>query len=72
MWLGWLPVAGRISTGSRRDLILIDNPTGIYLIDAIQTGEPAVVLDVLSHAVLPALALGLLTAGVFLRLVRTI
>ncbi len=27
--------------------------------------------DVLSHAVLPALALGLLTAGVFLRLVRT-
>ena len=27
--------------------------------------------DVLPHAVLPALALGLLTAGVFLRLVRT-
>ena len=27
--------------------------------------------DILSHAVLPAIALGLLTAGVFLRLVRT-
>ena len=71
VWLGWLPVAGRISTGSRRDLIRLDNPTGIYLIDAFQTGEPDVILDVLSHAVLPALALGLLTAGVFLRLVRT-
>lgn len=31
----------------------------------------SVLLDVLRHAVLPALALGLLTAGVFIRLVRT-
>jgi peptide/nickel transport system permease protein len=49
----------------------LDDPTGIYLIDAIRLGDPDVVLDVLEHAVLPALALGLLTAGVFLRLVRT-
>ena len=35
------------------------------------TGDPAVLGDVLAHAVLPAIALGLLTAGVFLRLVRT-
>jgi peptide/nickel transport system permease protein len=40
-------------------------------VDAFRTGDPDVVVDVLQHAVLPAVALGLLTAGVFLRLVRT-
>ena len=40
-------------------------------IDAFRTGNPAIIGDVLSHAVLPGVALGLLTAGVFLRLVRT-
>ena len=50
---------------------MLPNKTGIYLIDAFQTGDPAVIGDVLSHAVLPGIALGLLTAGVFLRLVRT-
>ncbi len=70
-WLGWFPVAGRASTGAEIQMQTLTNPTGIYLIDAIRTGDPALVTDVLSHAVLPALALGLLTAGVFLRLVRT-
>ncbi len=69
--LGWLPVAGRASTTSEIEMQSLPNPTGIYLIDSIRTGDPAVVLDVLEHAVLPALTLGLLTAGVFLRLVRT-
>jgi peptide/nickel transport system permease protein len=69
--LGWLPVAGRASTGAEIQLQTLDNPTGIYLIDAIRLGDSEVVLDVLEHAVLPAIALGLLTAGVFIRLVRT-
>ncbi|RMI06640.1 ABC transporter permease [Cellulomonas triticagri] len=69
--LDWLPVAGRASTRSEIEMRRLDDPTGIYLIDAIRTGNPDVVVDVLQHAVLPALALGLLTAGVFLRLVRT-
>jgi peptide/nickel transport system permease protein len=69
--LGWLPVAGRASTSSEIELSTLPHKTGIYLIDAFQTGDPAVISDVLQHAVLPALALGLLTAGVFLRLVRT-
>jgi peptide/nickel transport system permease protein len=69
--LGWLPVAGRASTGAEIALQTLPNPTGIYLIDAIQLGSPEVIGDVLQHAVLPAIALGLLTAGVFLRLVRT-
>ncbi|MDT9110980.1 ABC transporter permease subunit, partial [Escherichia coli] len=41
------------------------------LIDALRIGNFSVLGDVLAHAVLPAIALGVLTAGVFLRLVRT-
>jgi len=70
-WLEWLPVAGRASTRTELLLQTLPNPTGIYLIDAIRLGNPDAVGDVLWHAVLPGLALGLLTAGVFLRLVRT-
>lgn len=66
-----LPVAGRASARNELQLRNVDSPTGIYLIDAFQTGNSAVIEDVLLHAVLPAVALGLLTAGVFLRLVRT-
>jgi peptide/nickel transport system permease protein len=69
--LGWLPVAGRASTGAEIQLQTLDGSTGIYLIDAIRLGDGEVIRDVLEHAVLPAVALGLLTAGVFLRLVRT-
>ena len=69
--LGWLPVAGRASIRVELQLARLDNATGIYLIDAIRLGDPAVFGDLLAHAVLPAIALGLLTAGVFLRLVRT-
>ncbi|GAB3614134.1 ABC transporter permease [Humibacter ginsengisoli] len=71
VWLGWLPVSGRATTGDELTMQSLDHPTGIYLIDAFQTGDPAVLGDVLAHAVLPGIALGFLTAGVFLRLVRT-
>jgi peptide/nickel transport system permease protein len=69
--LGAFPVAGRASVRVELELQSITNPTGIYLIDALRLGDPAAVADVLWHAVLPAIALGLLTAGIFLRLVRT-
>ncbi|KQW05535.1 peptide ABC transporter permease [Leifsonia sp. Root4] len=71
VWLGWLPVSGRASTGAELQMQLLPNPTGLYTIDAIMTGDPAVLSDVLQHAVLPALVLGLATASIFLRLVRT-
>jgi peptide/nickel transport system permease protein len=70
VWLKWLPVAGRASTRTELSMNRLDGKTGIYLIDAFRIG-PAAVADVLSHAVLPGVALGLLTAGIFLRLVRT-
>lgn len=69
--LGVLPVAGRAGTRTELALQTIPDPTGIYLIDAIRLGDPAALGDVLWHAVLPAVALGVLTAGIFLRLVRT-
>ncbi|KQR92053.1 peptide ABC transporter permease [Microbacterium sp. Leaf347] len=71
VWLGVLPTNGRAST--RTELLLgnLDHPSGIYLIDAIRLGNGAAVGDVLLHAILPGVALGILTAGVFLRLVRT-
>lgn len=71
VWLDILPVAGRASTRVELDLDSLPHPTGIYLIDAIQLGDPNALGDVLLHAVLPGLALGFLTAGIFLRLVRT-
>ena len=71
VWLRWLPVAGRASTGVELKLQSIQTATGIYLLDALRTGQANLIIDVLRHAVLPGLALGLLTAGVFLRLVRT-
>ncbi|WP_353828006.1 ABC transporter permease [Agromyces sp. SYSU T0242] len=71
VWLGWLPVAGRASTSAELRMQLLPGSSGLYTIDAIRTGDPEVLGDVLAHAVLPSIALGLLTAGVFLRLVRT-
>ncbi len=71
VWLGWLPIAGRAST--RVQPILengVQTNTHIYILNAIQYGDPAVIWDVVQHAILPGLALGLLTAGVFIRLVR--
>jgi peptide/nickel transport system permease protein len=71
VWLGWFPVAGRASISTELQLQLLPGKSGFYTIDAIRSGDPALLRDVLSHAVLPSIALGLLTAGIFLRLVRT-
>lgn len=70
IWLGWLPVSGRASISTELEIQLLGNPSGFYIIDAFRTGNLANVGDVLMHAILPALTLGLMTAGVFLRLVR--
>lgn len=66
---GW-PVAGRASTGTELALDSVSPKTNIMIIDAILYGDPGYIGDVLKHAVLPAVALGLLTGGVFLRLIR--
>ncbi|MGW5770541.1 ABC transporter permease [Streptomyces longwoodensis] len=69
--LGWLPSSGRASTDVQLFLQDQSSTTGVYLIDALRSGDGTAVADVLRHAVLPGVALGLLVAGVLLRLVRT-
>ena len=71
VWLGVLPLAGRASTDVQLVLGRISGSTGINIIDALRTGRLDLISDILLHAALPAITLGLLTAGVFLRLVRT-
>lgn len=71
VWLGILPSSGRSSLSSTIQFDRLVSPTGLYIIDAFQLGNMQVLGDVLLHAILPALSLGLLTAGVFIRLVRT-
>ena len=44
--------------------------THILLIDAFLSGNGTAIQDVLKHLVLPAVTLGLLICGVFIRLVR--
>ncbi|MCL1897640.1 MAG: ABC transporter permease [Micrococcales bacterium] len=68
--LGWLPASGRASSETRLALAKAGHNSRFMIIDAIASGDGAMVVDVLKHAVLPATALGLLTAGVFIRLVR--
>ncbi|MDY3126561.1 MAG: ABC transporter permease [Corynebacterium sp.] len=69
--LGWFPISGRVSTSGQATLNSITNRTPFYLLDAIRLGDTALIVDTLKHAALPALALGMLLGGVFLRLVRT-
>jgi peptide/nickel transport system permease protein len=68
--LGWLPASGRASASVEIALNNVTPKTNIMIVDAILYGDPGYIVDVLEHAILPALALGLLTAGVFIRLIR--
>lgn len=66
---GW-PTSGRASTATELTLAKVEPQTNIMIVDAFLWGEPEYIWDVLQHAVLPAIALGMLTGGIFLRLVR--
>ena len=66
---GW-PSSGRSSISTELILQDVHPHTNIMIVDALLWGDPTIILEVLQYAVLPAVALGLLTGGVFLRLVR--
>jgi len=65
--LGWLPASGQAST-----LVQVNVPTRthILIVDAVIAGDGRAVSDVLLHLLMPAVTLGLLLTGVFIRLVR--
>jgi peptide/nickel transport system permease protein len=63
--LGLLPTVGQISP-----LIELDHPTGIYLLDAILTGNWEAFWDVTKHLILPAIALGTIPLAIIARITR--
>jgi peptide/nickel transport system permease protein len=63
--LHWLPSSGRIG-----GFHVPPHITGFYTIDSVITGDWAGLASALAHLALPAITLGLLVGGVFIRLVR--
>jgi peptide/nickel transport system permease protein len=66
-WLGVLPTSGRASPIVQFEL---ETPTNLFVVDALLTGNWEALWDVLRHLVMPAVTLGLVIGGVFIRLVR--
>jgi peptide/nickel transport system permease protein len=62
-----LPTSGMASPIT---VFTVQPVTHILLIDVFLSGDPAAIKDVLEHLLLPAVTLGLLICGVFIRLVR--
>jgi peptide/nickel transport system permease protein len=65
LWLGWLPAFGRLPSS-----VTYGPVTNFVLIDAILTGRPDLIGPWLAHLTLPALTVGLTTAGMLMRLAR--
>lgn len=55
MDLNWLPLRGRLATGTPAPPTV----TGLFLVDSLLAGQPAVFVDALRHLVLPAFTLSL-------------
>lgn len=65
LWLGWLPPNGRLPAA-----VDYEPRTNFVLLDAVLTGQWHVVGPWLRHLALPALTVGLTTAGMLTRLTR--
>ncbi|WP_216853042.1 ABC transporter permease [Phytoactinopolyspora halotolerans] len=65
--LGWLPSS---SQASPIVLARVPSETNIFLLDALLAGDTEAFWNGLEHLILPAVTLGLLLSGVFLRIVR--
>ena len=66
-YLNWLPTSGQAGAIVSATL---PTHTNMLVVDSILDADPEALKDTLRHLVLPAVTLGLLTAGVFIRLVR--
>jgi len=65
VWLGWLPVGGRLPA-----TVLPPEGTGFYLLDSLRAGKLQQLQGALRHLVLPASTLGLLLSGIFTNALR--
>src|SRR5215210_3470334 len=66
-FLGVLPTSDQASPITQA---LLETHTNIFLLDAIIAGNWTAFWDVFKHLILPATTLGLVTSGIFIRLVR--
>jgi peptide/nickel transport system permease protein len=66
-YLGWLPTSDRASPLVEATL---ETHTNLFVVDTIINGDWDALWDVTRHLILPAVTLGLVTAGVFIRLIR--
>ena len=66
-YLGWLPTSDRASPITQAT---IETHTGLYTVDTLINGDWDEFVDVVKHLILPAVTLGLVTAGIFIRLIR--
>ena len=67
VWLGWLPTSDQASPITQA---LMKTHTNIFFIDALIDGDWAAFKDVVEHLILPAVTLGIVYGGVFIRLIR--
>jgi peptide/nickel transport system permease protein len=65
VWLGWLPVGGRLPA-----TVLPPEGTGFYLFDSLRAGNLPQLQGAIRHLVLPASTLGLLLSGIFTNALR--
>jgi len=65
VWLGWLPVGGRLPA-----TVLPPEGTGFFLLDSLRAGNLQQLQGALRHLVLPASTLGLLLSGIFTNALR--
>jgi peptide/nickel transport system permease protein len=66
-YLGWLPTSDRASPIVQATM---ETHTGLYTVDSLINRDWPAFTDSVKHLVLPAVTLGLVTAGVFIRLIR--
>ncbi|WP_159807890.1 ABC transporter permease [Cellulomonas citrea] len=66
VWLGWLPILGRLPTS-----LTYEPTTGFVLVDAVLQGRPDLIGPWLEHLALPALTLAVTSAGFITRVTRT-
>jgi peptide/nickel transport system permease protein len=66
-YLGWLPTSDRASPIVQAT---IETHTGLYTVDTLINRDWDAFVDSVKHLVLPAVTLGLVTAGIFIRLIR--
>jgi len=66
-WLDWFPLAGRLGTSDLAPAHI----TGLYVIDALLTGDFATLRSALLHLVLPTLTLALALLAIEVRMTRS-